>query len=282
MKPLDKIVETLIINGTITEQPGLFYGKTGVAVFFFHYARHIGNGLFQDYAIDLIEEIQKQITVTTSIRYDTGISGIGAGFGYLLQNGFIASNEDEDIFEDLDDRMIHAIMYEPYPDLSLCEGLTGWGRYLIYRLRGTGQKNSKLHEALTHIANEMAQKIVANSVPENEQPDVYRFLHDMTALPEYAGGKYANLLQLCREWQCIRELDIQKIFPYMNNLQRLYACQNYFNRNSTEEIGQEWEKWKETDNNPLTDMGLLSGWATEGLFHLTYFHHLDNSWLKLL
>ena len=38
MKPLEKIVETLIINGTLAEQAGLFYGKTGIAVFFFYYA----------------------------------------------------------------------------------------------------------------------------------------------------------------------------------------------------------------------------------------------------
>ena len=258
MKSLEKIVETLIINGTLNEQPGLFYGKTGVAVFFFHYARHTGNGLFQDYAIDLIEELQKQITVTTSIRYDVGISGIGTGFEYLLQNGFIDADEDENIFEDFDDRMFRAAMYEPYPDLSLHEGLTGWGRYLIYRLRGNGYKNSKLHEALTHIAEEIAQKITTNSVSENEQPDVYRFLYDLVALPAYA-GKYSNLLQQCREWKCIREPDVFQIFPYMNNLQRLHTCQNYFNRDLTEEIGQEWEKLKEIDNNPLTDMGLLNG-----------------------
>jgi hypothetical protein len=50
MKQLDKIVQTLIINGTLTEQPGLFYGKTGIAVFFFHYGRQTGNRLFQEYA----------------------------------------------------------------------------------------------------------------------------------------------------------------------------------------------------------------------------------------
>ena len=40
MKSLEKIVETLIINSTLAEQAGLFYGKTGIAVFFLHYAKH--------------------------------------------------------------------------------------------------------------------------------------------------------------------------------------------------------------------------------------------------
>jgi aromatic ring-opening dioxygenase LigB subunit len=35
--------------------------------------------------------------------------------------------------------------------------INGWGRYFICRLCGDGQKNAKLHEALRHIAKEMAQ-----------------------------------------------------------------------------------------------------------------------------
>ncbi|MDH6358179.1 hypothetical protein [Parabacteroides sp. PF5-9] len=36
----------LLLNGTLTECPGLVYGKMGIAVFFFHYA------------LDLIGEMQ--------------------------------------------------------------------------------------------------------------------------------------------------------------------------------------------------------------------------------
>ena len=151
MKQMDKIVQTLIINGTLTEQPGLFYGKTGIAVFFFHYARQTGNGLFLEYAIDLIEEIHKQITITVSSRYDVGLFGIGVGFAYFLQNGFIET-EDDDFFDDFDAQMYRIAMYEPYTDLSLEGGLVGWGRYFLYRRRGNGHNYSKLHEALTHIS----------------------------------------------------------------------------------------------------------------------------------
>jgi hypothetical protein len=69
------------------------------------------------------------------VDYADGIAGIGAGMGYLIQNGFLET-ETTDIFEDFDARIYRAAMYEPYFDLSLPEGLTGWGRYFIYRLRG--------------------------------------------------------------------------------------------------------------------------------------------------
>ena len=74
MKSIETIVQTLIINGSLTEQPGLFHGKTGIAVFFFHYARHTGNALFNEYATYLIDELQNQITPTTSIQYDIGLA----------------------------------------------------------------------------------------------------------------------------------------------------------------------------------------------------------------
>ena len=280
MKSLDKILQTLIINGTLTEQSGLFYGKTGIAVFFFHYAQQTDNELFQEYAMDLIEEIQKQITVTDSVRYDIGLAGIGVGFEYFLQNGFLEA-EGGDMFEDFDSRMYRAAMYEPYPDLSLNGGLTGWGRYFIYRLRGNGKNNAKLQEALTHIVNEIAQKIMEGTVPENEQPDVYRFIHDLSKLSIYA-ERCLNLLKQCRKWKCICEPDMKKIFPYVGNLQRLYICQNYFNMDLMDKIEKEWKNWEKLDNNSQANMGLLNGWTSEGLLHLSFFHQHDISWINLL
>jgi len=278
MKSIDKIVETLIINGTLIEQPGLFYGKTGIAVFFFHYARQTNNTLFQNYAFDLIEEIQQQITVTFPARYDVGIAGIGTCFEYFLQNNFLEA--DDDIFEDFDARMYRAAFYEPYPDLSLEGGITGWGRYFIYRLKGSGEKNIKLHEALTHIANFITQKVLNNEVLENEQPDVYRFLYDITKLSGYE-ERYRKASQLSMKWECIHQPEVNKFFPYMHQLPRLYACMNYFKIDLTEKINLEWEKWKEIENHSLSNMGLLNGWTSEGLMYLLHMHQTDFSWLQL-
>lgn len=47
-KDLQQIVEMLLLNGTLTEDPGLVHGKMGIAVFLFHYARYTENRLFAD------------------------------------------------------------------------------------------------------------------------------------------------------------------------------------------------------------------------------------------
>lgn len=280
MKSLETIVQTLIINGTLTDSPGLFYGKTGIAVFFFNYARQTGNELFYDYAIDLIDKIQDQITVSISAQYDIGLAGIGVGFEYFVQNGFLEA-DDNDIFEDLDARMYRITMYEPYSDLNIEGGLTGWGRYFIFRLKGNGKKDRKLYKALNHIAMEISQKITNNTVSESERLDVYRFFYDLTTLHEDF-DKYRNTLQKCMKWECIRRLEIQKIFPYMNNLQRLLSCQKYFNLDLTKKIEKEWIQWKEFDKDVIIDLGLLKGWTMEGLLYLASVNKNNISWINLL
>jgi len=280
MKTLEKIVEKLIINGSLTEQPGLFYGKTGIAVFFFHYARHTGNDLFQDYAMYLIEMVQKQIANTSIPRYDIGLAGIGVGFEYLLQNDFLEV-DDNDFFEDFDALMCRATLHEQYPDLNMHGGLTGFGRYFIYRLNGNYKKDKELHEALTNIAGKIIHQVAEDSVPENEQPDVFRFLYDLTKLNRYT-EKYSNVLHQCRKWKCINEPDTKKIFPYLSNLQRLYTCQKYFNIHLADEITQEWKIWEETGHDSAVNPGLLYGWTSDALLHLTYLNKNNISWINLI
>jgi len=52
-KQISHIVGTLLLNGTLTESPGLVHGKMGIAIFFFHYAQYTKNMLFADYALGL-------------------------------------------------------------------------------------------------------------------------------------------------------------------------------------------------------------------------------------
>lgn len=48
---LQQIADMLVLNGTLTECPGLVHGKMGIAVFFFYYAQYTENMIFADYAI---------------------------------------------------------------------------------------------------------------------------------------------------------------------------------------------------------------------------------------
>lgn len=99
---LRQIVDMLLLNGTLTECPGLVHGKMGIAVFFFHYAQFTGNELFVDYSMDLIGEILDQIHINSLADYEKGLAGIGLGFDYLIRNNFLSV--EDDICEDFDQR----------------------------------------------------------------------------------------------------------------------------------------------------------------------------------
>ena len=131
-KDLQQIGELLLLNGTLTEDPGLVHGKMGIAVFLFHYAQYTENMLFADYAMDLIGEIQNQLHIDSCADYEKGVAGIGVGIRYLIQNDYL--DAEDNIFEDLDQRMYRAVMYDPWRDFSLYGGLAGYGRYWISRL----------------------------------------------------------------------------------------------------------------------------------------------------
>ena len=130
---LYQIAQMLMLNGTLTECSGIVRGKLGISIFFFHYAQFTGNMLYADYAMDLIDETLSQLHVNSSADYERGLAGIGVGIDYLIQNDFL--KVEDDVCEEFDDRMYRAVMYDPWHDFSQYEGLTGYGRYWITRLR---------------------------------------------------------------------------------------------------------------------------------------------------
>jgi len=171
---LRQIADMLILNGTLVSCPGLMHGKMGIAVFFFHYAQYTGNELFEDYAMDLIREMQSQLHNNSPADYERGIAGIGAGMDYLIKNQFLCS--DDDIFDDFDKRMVRAVLYDPLPDFSLYDGSTGYGRYWMMRLASSKQAK----DCLLHIVEQVEENLSDISVPE--RIDVYRFLQDLSQI----------------------------------------------------------------------------------------------------
>ena len=131
-KDLQQITDMLLLNGTLTECPGLVHGKMGIAIFFFHYAQYTNNMLFADYAMDLIDQILNQLHVNSPANYKKGIAGIGVGFDYMIRNNFL--DIEDDICEDFDGRMYRAVKYDPWQDFSQYNGLTGYGRYWMTRI----------------------------------------------------------------------------------------------------------------------------------------------------
>jgi hypothetical protein len=278
---LQQIADMLVLNGTLTECPGLVHGKMGIAVFFFHYAQYTDNMLFADYAMDVIGEILNQIHVNSPADYEKGIAGIGVGMDYLIRNDFL--NVKDDICEDFDGRMVRAVMYDPWQDFSQYNGLTGYGRYWITRLRYQAPA-MPAQECLFRITAQIEENLPNISI--EEQTDVYCFIHDLKEISGF--DRCSGLLEQCRrEWH-LQSSDVIRSFPRLGDsatgkIIRMYQCSQYFNSALQDEIDLTLEQIPDLDmEKPPAGTGLLNGYTGEGMLRLTAIDSSNISWMQLL
>jgi hypothetical protein len=270
----------LLLNGTLTGCPGLVHGKAGIAVFFFHYGRHTGNELFDRYAMELIDAMREQIHINSAADYERGIAGIGTGMDYLIRNGFLET--DGDFFDDFDTRMYRAVMYDPWQDFSLYDGLAGYGRYWITRA-GDPSSSARARECLLHIVGLIEER--ASDIPAGEQADVYCFLYDLRRIVGF--DICAGLLERYGKWN-LQMAGIDGCFPRpgnsaVGNIARMYRRSRYFDDALQDEIDAALKQLPEPDMGKLpAGMGLLTGLAGEAMLRLTAIRSIDASWMKLL
>lgn len=275
---LSQISDMLLLNGTLTENPGLVHGKTGIAIFFFHFAKYTQNMLYANYAMDLINETFSQIHVNSPADYEKGIAGIGVAIDYMIRNQFLTP--EEDICEDLDLRMERAVMHDPWQDFSLYDGLTGYGRYWISRLLFPNS-SKRSQDCLKQIIGLIEEHL--ENIPKEEQIDVYCFLHDVQKIPNF--NFCIRILGQVKKWD-LQTLGIEKLFSRLKNSvigSNLLMVQhnNFFGKTSLIEISPKLIPNLDIEKPPV-NMGLLNGYAGEGLLRLTALRKTNCDWMLLL
>lgn len=129
---LNRIVNHLILHSCSLDDVGLFHGKTGVVLFFAHYARYTGIEMYDDFAEKLLEDIANNISKALPINMEFGLCGIGWGINYLIQNGFMKGDPNE-ILADIDEKIMERDLRR-VKDLSLETGLMGIYYYIQSRI----------------------------------------------------------------------------------------------------------------------------------------------------
>ena len=98
---LTRIVRQLILNTSFINNLGILNGKMGVAIFFYHYFLYTKDSKYRRFANFLLDEIYEDITIDLCSDFENGLSGIGWGIEYLIQNGFVKGNTNE-VLADID------------------------------------------------------------------------------------------------------------------------------------------------------------------------------------
>lgn len=76
---LQQMVNHLAIHGSFIDDLGLFHGKMGIALFFYHYARYANEPVYELLAENLVEEIYESIHENMPITMEKGLCGIAWG-----------------------------------------------------------------------------------------------------------------------------------------------------------------------------------------------------------
>lgn len=129
---LRRIALYYMLHGSFMDNIGLFRGKMGLVLFYFLYSRYTSNPLYEDFAVELFNEICEDVSYETPIGLRDGLCGIGWGILFLHKEGFIDNSPDE-LLADIDARIMEYHLLR-MKDLSLETGFEGIALYVSERL----------------------------------------------------------------------------------------------------------------------------------------------------
>nr|WP_302829740.1 alpha-1,2-fucosyltransferase [uncultured Bacteroides sp.] len=129
---LECAVGQLMLEHVGTDDLGLYNGKMGLIIFFYHYARLFNNPWYEEYAAGLLDELYEDIHWELPVNFSSGLCGIGWGIEYLVQQGFVSGCTD-DVLSDLDKKVMERDLRR-IEDASLASGLRGIACYVASRL----------------------------------------------------------------------------------------------------------------------------------------------------
>jgi len=162
---LERIARHLVMHASFVPDIGLYHGKMGIALFFVHYARYTGNMLYDDFAVELLNEINRQIHPDIPFTFESGMCGIGWGIDYLLENKFMAGNPNE-ILVEIDEKIME-LNLKRINDFSLKTGLAGILLYIKKRTQSfsSGRQFCIFDELSLNDIREVEKK--AEKLPSN-------------------------------------------------------------------------------------------------------------------
>jgi len=138
------LITNLLLSGHFIQMPGLMHGKIGIAIQFYHLSRKTGNTAFETFAGELIDDIISDLSnKQLSPDFENGLTGIGWGIEYLIQNHFLDADSDE-VLEEFDKQIFQSFLEDTMGNISLLNGLLGTGHYFLMRLKSSKQKGKNV------------------------------------------------------------------------------------------------------------------------------------------
>ena len=202
------------------EDIGLLYGKLGAAIYTFQGVAISGSDQINNkFAEGLIKKIYEEINDQMNTSISNGLSGIGLGFGYLVEQSYIKGNLDNAL-EDIDNLIYKRIAYlnngQKVSRIGLIEILI----YLSVRLE-KGLKNKMNRYIFENLAIKIINFIYINRTETFYDEPISFSLYYPLPLYLFALGKFYKL--------GIHTFRIQKILEEMSK--RLFSTRPLLHAN---------------------------------------------------
>jgi len=129
------IIHQLLLRSSLGKEVGLYHGKMGLILCFVHYFRHSGLKVYDDVAGELMDELKAEINTELPVGFASGLSGVGWGVEYLIQNGFAEGDDSLQVCKSIDEKIMEK---DPHriKDYSLDNGLEGILHYVLAHCKG--------------------------------------------------------------------------------------------------------------------------------------------------
>lgn len=137
-----EINDSIILNSPNIVDLGILHGKMGVVIYLYIYSRYSQKEYYADFASILLDGILSELDVSLSFSFESGLSGIGWGIEYLIQNKYLDGDTSE-ILSDIDLIVMKNQDIRRINDWSFKKGISGLVLYTFTRLTSFARNQNK-------------------------------------------------------------------------------------------------------------------------------------------
>ena len=213
-----RIIDALQMHASFIDNAGLFHGKMGIALYFFHLGRLTDREEFTLFAEELLDEVIEALPRGLPVDFANGLTGIGWAVEYLIRNGFVDADADE-VLEEIDAKIWRVFIHEA----CTIDLIVSTGYYLTSRLsyRADNDEDMKaLHMKylIILLADEIERQITAG----NTSAWLYHLLTELRRLNVF-NYKVEKLLTMLEKdtnhylIPCIPRLTASEVDRIMNS-----------------------------------------------------------------
>jgi hypothetical protein len=299
-KDVKNIADRIIQSRNIPYFSGLLHGKLGIAVFLCHYSSYNQNDLYSEFAYKLIMEAHWK----DPVNYAYGLSGIGTGIEYLVQNNYMEADTDE-ILEDFDVVLSRALI--DYSSLSSLNQILDIGKYFSFRINNT-KRNTDIKENIERVVRLIEMQFLREPLCSHRVIDLLYSFRNISLKASHLLDDYCNLfgnqyfVEKSFGWYCFF-YKASSIFPemiyYYTEINKWmldrYHLLNSAN-NSFIQKNIEYFMWSLISENKILpeqlnlflnqsesdNFSLLNGLSGIGLSLLSFMDKKHSSWIDLL